>query len=103
VTVAERGGLDRHAFLEAAQGSAANSAILQLKGRPMFDHDFEPPTFKLEHMLKDLRHMVAEARELGVELRLGGLAERIYAEAVAAGHGQQDFAAVVTAAESHVP
>jgi 3-hydroxyisobutyrate dehydrogenase-like beta-hydroxyacid dehydrogenase len=53
-------------------------------------------------MLKDVRHTLAEGRELGVELRLGGLAERIYAEADAAGHGEEDFAAIVTAAESHV-
>jgi 3-hydroxyisobutyrate dehydrogenase-like beta-hydroxyacid dehydrogenase len=102
VTVAERGGLDPDAFLVAAQGSAGNSAILGLKGRPMFDHEFEPPSFKLEHMLKDVRNAVAEARELGVELRLGALAESIFAEADAAGHGGQDFAAIVTAAESHV-
>jgi 3-hydroxyisobutyrate dehydrogenase-like beta-hydroxyacid dehydrogenase len=99
VAVAKRGGLDRDAFLEVAQGSAGNSTILQLKGRAMFDHDFEPPLFKLEHMLKDVRHTVAEARELGMELRLGGLAERIYSEADAADHGGQDFAAIVTAAE----
>jgi 3-hydroxyisobutyrate dehydrogenase-like beta-hydroxyacid dehydrogenase len=43
VTVAERGGLDPEAFLEAAQASAGNSAILQLKGRPMFDHESSRP------------------------------------------------------------
>jgi 3-hydroxyisobutyrate dehydrogenase-like beta-hydroxyacid dehydrogenase len=100
VTVAERAGLDPDAFLEVAQGSAGNSIMLQLKGRPMFEHDFEPPLFKLSHMLKDVRHTLAEAGALGVELRLGALAGRLYSEADAAGHGDQDLAAIVTAAEA---
>ena len=52
----------------------------------MFERDFEP-LFKLEHMLKDVRHCLAEAEALGVELRLGALAERLYAEAGRRGHG----------------
>ena len=32
-------------------------------------------------MLKDVRHCLAEARALGVELRLAEVAERLYAEA----------------------
>jgi 3-hydroxyisobutyrate dehydrogenase-like beta-hydroxyacid dehydrogenase len=100
VTVARRAGLDRDAFLEVAQGSAGSSAMLQLKGRPMFEHEFEPALFKLGHMLKDVRHTLAEARELEVELRFGELAERMYSEAAAAGHGEEDLAAIVTAAEA---
>jgi 3-hydroxyisobutyrate dehydrogenase-like beta-hydroxyacid dehydrogenase len=102
VTAAERGGLDPDAFLEVAAGSAGASAILALKGRPMFDREFEPPLFKLEHMLKDVRHTLAEARALGVELRLAEVAESLYSEADAAGHGGEDFAAIVTAARQNV-
>ena len=99
VAVAEHGGLDRDAFLEVAGASAGNSAILGLKGPAMFDRAFEPVLFKLEAMLKDVRHAIAEARALGVEPRVGGLAERLYAEAAASGHGERDFAAIVTVAE----
>ncbi len=91
-------GVDPEAFLEVAAGSAGNSTVLGLKGRPMFDGDFEP-LFKLEHMLKDVRHCLAEAEQLGVELRLGSLAEGLYARAASEGHGEEDFAAVVTAVE----
>jgi 3-hydroxyisobutyrate dehydrogenase len=98
VTVARTGGLDAGAFLEVAGGSAGNSTVLQLKGRPMFERDFEP-LFKLEHMLKDVRHCLSEARELGVELELGPLAERLYAQAAEDGHGGEDFAAIVTAVD----
>ena len=97
VRTAKAAGLDGEAFREAAAGSAAASTILALKGPPMFAGNFEPPLFKLEHMLKDVRHCIEEARGLGIELRFGALAERLYARADEMGHGRQDFAAVYTA------
>jgi 3-hydroxyisobutyrate dehydrogenase-like beta-hydroxyacid dehydrogenase len=96
VVTVKRAGIDPAAFLEVAGGSAAASTVLTLKGRRMFDEDFEP-LFKLEHMLKDVRHCLDEARALGVELRLGALAEKLYARAADEGHGEQDFAAVISA------
>jgi 3-hydroxyisobutyrate dehydrogenase len=98
VQVVERAGINPDAFLEVASGSAANSYVLGLKGRPMFERDFAP-LFKLEHMLKDVRHCLEEARALGVELRLGSLAETLYAKAAGEGHGGEDFAAVIRALE----
>jgi 3-hydroxyisobutyrate dehydrogenase len=98
VTVARKAGLDPDSFIEVAGGSAGNSTVLQLKGRPMFERDFEP-LFKLEHMLKDVRHALEEARRLGVELDLAQLAERLYARAAEEGYGGEDFAAIVTAVE----
>jgi 3-hydroxyisobutyrate dehydrogenase len=97
VITVKRAGIDPEAFLEVAGGSAGASTVLTLKGRPMFDESFEP-LFKLEHMLKDVRHCLAEARALGVELRMGAVAETLYARAAEEGHGGEDFAAVITAA-----
>jgi 3-hydroxyisobutyrate dehydrogenase len=97
VHVAKAAGLDRDAFLEVASGSAGASAMVTLKGPPMFEGEFEPPLFKLEHMLKDVRHCIAEARALGVELKLGALAESFYANAAGDGLGEKDFAAVFSA------
>jgi 3-hydroxyisobutyrate dehydrogenase len=97
VRMAKAAGLDRDAFLEVAGGSAGASAMVTLKGAPMFEERFEPALFKLEHMLKDVRHCLEEARALGVELRLGALAETLYARADETGHGAMDFAAVYTA------
>jgi 3-hydroxyisobutyrate dehydrogenase-like beta-hydroxyacid dehydrogenase len=97
VRVAKAAGLDRDAFLEVAAGSAGASAMLNLKGPPMFEERFEPALFKLEHMLKDVRHCLDEARRLGLELELGALAETLYARADDAGLGEQDFAAVYAA------
>jgi len=68
--------------------------MLNLKGRPMFEETYEPVLFKLEHMLKDLRHTLDEARALGIELQLPSLAKSFYERAVEDGHGEEDFAAV---------
>jgi 3-hydroxyisobutyrate dehydrogenase len=97
VRTAKAAGLDEDAFLQVAAGSAGASGMLDLKGRPMFEERFEPALFKLEHMLKDVRHTLDEARALGIELQLPALAESLYAQAAAAGRGEQDFAAVYTA------
>ena len=94
VLAVEAAGVDPDAFLKVAAGSAGNSTVLGLKGRPMFERDFTP-LFKLEHMLKDVRHCLDEARALGVELRLGSMAEPLYAKAADEGHGEEDFAAVI--------
>jgi 3-hydroxyisobutyrate dehydrogenase-like beta-hydroxyacid dehydrogenase len=90
-------GLDPDAFLAVAGSGSSASAMLELKARPMLEGSFEP-LFKLEHMLKDVRHCLAEARALGVELRLAAVAEGLYAAAGAEGLGELDFAAVAALA-----
>jgi 3-hydroxyisobutyrate dehydrogenase len=97
VRTAKAAGLNEGAFLEVASGSAGASAMVTLKGEPMFEERFEPALFKLEHMLKDVRHCLAEARALGLELELGALAETLYARAAESGLGEKDFAAVYSA------
>jgi 3-hydroxyisobutyrate dehydrogenase-like beta-hydroxyacid dehydrogenase len=97
IHTAKAAGLDSEAFLEVAGGSAGASAMVTLKGPPMFEERFEPALFKLEHMLKDVRHCLAEARALGIDLKLGALAETLYAQAAEAGHAEEDFAAVFSA------
>jgi 2-hydroxy-3-oxopropionate reductase len=65
----------------------------------MLDHDLDP-LFKLEHMLKDVRHCLSEAEALGVPLRLPADAESLYARAADNGLGERDFAAVVLVSEA---
>jgi 3-hydroxyisobutyrate dehydrogenase-like beta-hydroxyacid dehydrogenase len=98
LVVGRRADVDLEVLLEVMGSGSANSTMLQLKGKPMLEHDFSP-LFKLEHMLKDIRHAIAEAKALGVELRLGALAETLYAKAAEEGHGEEDFAAVLRAVE----
>ena len=98
LVVARREGVDLEPMLEVMGSGAANSTMLQLKGRPMLAHDFEP-LFKLEHMLKDVIFCLEEARAAGGAFPFAALAGELYAAGAGRGLGQRDFAAVLEVAE----
>jgi 3-hydroxyisobutyrate dehydrogenase-like beta-hydroxyacid dehydrogenase len=91
--VGEAYGLDMDRLVEVMAAGSAGSVMVNLKARPMLDRNYEP-LFKLAHMLKDVRHCLDEARDLGQEFELAAVAERLYAAADEAGRGDEDFAAV---------
>jgi 3-hydroxyisobutyrate dehydrogenase-like beta-hydroxyacid dehydrogenase len=88
-----RAGLDLDKLVQVVGAGSGASAMLDLKARPMIEREYET-LFKLGHMLKDVRHCIAEAAALGMELRVAGAAESLYAEADEAGRYDEDFAAV---------
>jgi 3-hydroxyisobutyrate dehydrogenase-like beta-hydroxyacid dehydrogenase len=96
IDLAETYGLDTERLLEVMSAGSAKSTMLDLKARPMLERSYDP-LFKLEHMLKDVRHCLNEADALGEDFDLAADAERLYAAAAAAGLGEQDFAAVFEA------
>ena len=98
LALGRKAGLDLDAMLRVVAAGSGASAMLDLKARPMLDHDFEP-LFKLDHMLKDVRHCLDEAASAGVPFSLGHAAELLYAQAAFAGHDAKDFAAVVEVVE----
>jgi 3-hydroxyisobutyrate dehydrogenase-like beta-hydroxyacid dehydrogenase len=91
--VGERYGLDMQKLVEVMGAGSAGSVMLNLKSGPMLERSYEP-LFKLAHMLKDVRHALAETHALGDEFLLACEAEALYTAADAAGHGDEDFAAV---------
>ena len=91
--LAKRAGVDLDKLVEVVSAGSGASAMLDLKARPIIDADYEP-LFKLGHMLKDVRHCLAEAEALGLDMRVAGAAEKLYAEADDSGHYDDDFAAV---------
>lgn len=91
---AEGAELDLDSLVAVMGAGSGGSTMLELKAAPMRERSFEP-LFKLDHMLKDVRHCLAEARALGVELPLAKRAEELYAKASADGRGDEDFAAVI--------
>jgi 3-hydroxyisobutyrate dehydrogenase len=99
LTVGRRAGVDLEALLTVMAGGSANSTMLQLKGKPMLAHDFTP-LFKLEHMLKDVRLCLEEARDAGAAFPAAALAGELYAAADGRGLGEQDFAAVLEVVEA---
>jgi 3-hydroxyisobutyrate dehydrogenase len=96
IDLAESYGLDTERLLEVMSAGSAKSTMLDLKARPMLERNYDP-LFKLEHMLKDVRHCLNEADALGEDFDLAADAERLYAAAAEAGLGEQDFAAVFEA------
>src|SRR3954454_1621374 len=93
IDVAETYGLDTERLVEVMSAGSAKSTMLDLKARRMRPHEDEP-LFKLEHMLKDVRHCLTEAEGLGRDFELARDAEALYTLADAEGLGEQDFAAV---------
>lgn len=87
-------GVDLDRLVEVMQAGSGGSAVLDLKAAPIIARDYEPPLFKLDHMLKDVRHCLAAARDAGAPIGLAEAAEQLYAAASEAGLGEADFAAV---------
>ena len=98
LAMVERAGLDVPQALELLGSSAATSRMLDVRGPLIVKREF-PPQMKLDLFMKDL-HLIQEAAgALGASVPLTDAAERLYAAALAAGHGGEDLAVVVTALE----
>lgn len=90
--IAERLGVDPETFLDAVRGSGVDSPYTQQRGRAMANGDFAP-NFPLELARKDLV-LVLEAA--GPDAPIAEAALAAYDRALAAGHGRDDMAAVIT-------
>jgi 3-hydroxyisobutyrate dehydrogenase len=93
-----REGLDLDALVRVMAGGSAASKMLDLKARPMLEHDFTP-LFKLEHMLKDVQLALQEAHTAGTGFPFAGLAAELYSAGMGRGLADQDFAAVLEVIE----
>ena len=92
--LAQAANLDTDKLRQVVASGSGASTMLSLKAEPMIERDFEP-LFKLEHMLKDVRHCIREADALGVDLPVAKAVESLYSRAAEIGLGGQDFAAVI--------
>ena len=91
-------GVDLDALERVLGAGSGGSAMLALKAGPMRAHDYAT-LFKLEHMLKDVDLALAQAGEAGVPFAAAEAVREVLAEAAAAGHGEDDFAALLEALE----
>jgi 3-hydroxyisobutyrate dehydrogenase len=92
--VATRAGADLDALVEVMRNGSAASTMLDLKAKPMRDHDYAT-LFKLDHMLKDLRLCLEEGEAIGAPFPYAALTREILTAAQGMGHGEQDFAALL--------
>jgi 3-hydroxyisobutyrate dehydrogenase-like beta-hydroxyacid dehydrogenase len=97
--VAQRTGVDLDALVRVMGGGSGGSAMLALKSGPMRDHDYTT-LFKLEHMLKDVRLCLEAGQAAAVAFPAASRARDVLVAALARGHGDDDFAALVEALEA---
>jgi len=92
--LAQGANLDVGKLRQVVGAGSGASTMLALKADPMLEREFKP-LFKLEHMLKDVRHCIREADALGIDLPVAKLVESLFSQAAESGLGDRDFAAVI--------
>jgi 3-hydroxyisobutyrate dehydrogenase len=91
LALAEGLGLDPRLVLEAVKGGALDLPYLQMKGKAMLEHNFDP-AFRLELAAKDARLVVESAQRHDLDLPLLEIVRDRLAEG-AREHGDKDMAA----------
>lgn len=92
--LAERGGANPPRVREALLGGFADSTILRQHGLRMIEGDFRPGG-PAKWQLKDTRTADSLAAELGLELPVSSLVNRLFEELVAHGDGDLDHSALI--------
>jgi 3-hydroxyisobutyrate dehydrogenase-like beta-hydroxyacid dehydrogenase len=93
-----KAGLAPAALLEALRQSPVRSGTMDMRGPLMVSHRFDPH-IRLDLFLKDFGLMLKEGERLGVPLPLTSVAHQLCTATSAAGHGDEDLAAVITTLE----
>jgi 3-hydroxyisobutyrate dehydrogenase len=96
IALTERLGVDAAKFLEAIDGGPANSPYAQLKGNMMLSDDFTT-SFAIDGGRKDLGLIREAAETASVDATLVEAVLALFDRASAAGHGDDDLAAVYAA------
>ena len=91
-------GVDLGALITVMGAGSGGSAMLDLKAGPMRAHDWTT-LFKLEHMLKDVRLCLDEARAAGVPFPAAAHTGEVLSAGMGRGLGDADFAAILEVLE----
>ena len=98
LVLAGAAGIDAQSFQDVVGAGSGASTQLQTKAAAMRAHDFTT-LFKTAHMLKDVRLCLQEAEDAGVPFPAAGHARDLLSAAMGRGRGEQDYAAIIEAAE----
>lgn len=90
----ESSGLDRAKALEVLTTGAPGSPLVKTLAGRMAARDYTP-NFLLRLMAKDLTYALGEGRRHGLSLSTVASALEVLKQAIAAGHGEEDFSALV--------
>ena len=94
--MAQRAGLDLDVTLAALTDGAGTSRMLEVRGPAMVSSAYVPASMRMELFLKDLGLIEALGAEVGSPLPLLAVVAAAYRDAVAAGMGSLDTAALFT-------
>ena len=97
VALAEATGVDPARFLEVIEGGPLDLPYAHLKGKMMIEEEF-PTSFSLRLARKDAGLVLDAAGARGLRLRVAEAVTARCDEAIEAGHGEEDIAAVYRAA-----
>ena len=96
--VGQATGVDLDALVLVMGAGSGGSAMLDLKSAAMRRHDYST-LFKLEHMLKDVRLCLEAAERGNAPFASASRARDVLVAAMAHGHAEDDFAALVEVLE----
>jgi 3-hydroxyisobutyrate dehydrogenase len=97
LSLIDAGGLDRDKAMSILTGGAPGSGIVKRVADRVAANDFTP-NFGLRWMAKDLAYAIGTASARGIPVRTAAAALSIFREAIAEGHGDEDFSAVAKSA-----
>jgi 3-hydroxyisobutyrate dehydrogenase len=95
LALVEKSSLDRDAALNVLTNGAPGSPIVKTMAARMTGREYVPPNFALRLMVKDISYALQEAKQHGVPFDTAAATLRIFERALAAGHGDEDFSAIV--------
>jgi len=96
LALAKRAGIDERLALDVLRSSVAYSRVMDVKGEKMLRGDFQPAARLAQH-LKDVRLILEMGRQADARLPLSKLHERLLADLVEAGYGDEDNSAILRA------
>jgi 3-hydroxyisobutyrate dehydrogenase-like beta-hydroxyacid dehydrogenase len=94
-----KAGLDAQQILDVLSAGVGNSRIFEIRGPMMVADTYEPAAARMKMFIKDVGVITDFARNLGVPTPLLDASRPLYEEAVEAGLGEQDAAALCTLLE----
>lgn len=93
-----KSGVDPDKIVQVLSGGLAASRVMELKGKSMISHNFEPG-FRIDLHRKDLGIALAAAHASGVPVPVSALVGQLFEALSAAGKGDLDHSALVTVYE----
>lgn len=94
MSLAEKGGVDRHQYLELLTSSLFNVPVYKNYGAMIAERNFEPAGFAAHLGQKDIRLVLAAAEELKVPLPFASILRDRFLNLAAHGGGNLDWSAI---------